>query len=299
MLDYRRIQKLANRTTADVGANYDSHREQTMRRIREAADLEKAERKTMARTGTDSRILVAGAGNANDLNLPELAGLASELWLVDIDGDAISRALNAAAWGRNEEGSILADTKTWIGDAGGLVDGIDLFLTQTEKDPGDLAWALSELGKVSWLEGLPQGAPGGVPGQGSVDVAISQCLLSQIVWPVTERIWQVTGISWQEGQRRLAAEAKEFPYPLLGQVLRHLMLSHLSWLAWTVRPGGIVLVNSDVRWRGVPICGANPLVLRPEAGFFPRFEWGGVKTWKWSVEESVEALILSVMARKP
>ncbi|KLU59991.1 hypothetical protein CEB3_c34220 [Peptococcaceae bacterium CEB3] len=306
MLDYRRIQGLANRTTADAWASYDSHREQTMRRIREAADLERADRMRMTRRETGrSRILVAGAGNANDLDLPELVGLASELWLVDIDGDALGRALNTVTRGRNEVHSTPAKIKTWVGDAGGLADGIDLFLTQMETNPGDLARALSELAQVSWPEGLPRGAPGrgvpgsGYPGQDSVDVAVSQCLLSQLVWPVTEKVWQVTGIAWQEGQRRLAAEAKEFPYSLLGQVLRRLALSHLSWLTRTVRPGGIVLVNSDVRWRRVPIYGANPLVLRAEAGSFLRFDRDDVKAWNWSVEESVEALILSVVARKP
>lgn len=311
MLDYRRIQRVANRTTTEAWNTYEHHRKKTMQRIREGCG--------MGMVGNScGRMLIVGVGNANDLDLAELTGLVSELWLVDIDETALRKARARAARETGRRSGIGSGAglgsgverapdkvKIWSGDAGGRVALIDAFLARVEHSPQALAPALLELAAALSGAGALSfpGQENMDPGQENMDVVVSQCILSQILWPVAEKVWENTGIPWSEGQGRLAAGAEDFPYSVLGQVLRQLALSHLTWLEQLLRPGGVVLINSDILWQGVPIYGANPLALLHEAGYFPERLWklegADVQEWDWSVEESVQALVQSVIARKP
>lgn len=261
-----------------------------MLRIREAVE---------AAGISSGRLLIAGAGNANDLDLAELADLATELWLVDIDEAALSTALSTASQGKDYQTGVASEkVKVWIGDAGGQVALIDAFLAQVARSPQALLSALSELALA-----LSAGGPNlPLPGRECMDVVVSQCILSQILWPVAEKVWEITGIPWSEGQGRLFAQAGDFPYPVLGRVLRQLAFSHLAWLERLVRPGGAMLINSDIFWRGTLLYGANPLDLLPQAEHSPgrslNLKWDSVQEWDWFVEESAQAVVQSVLIRR-
>ncbi|MHB1651158.1 MAG: hypothetical protein ACYCVD_01610 [Desulfitobacteriaceae bacterium] len=283
MLNYSRIQGLANKLTLEAKDTYRGHREQTMQRIRESLRLlgKRAD-----------RILIAGVGNANDLDLEELIGLAEEVWLVDIDEATIQRI--AARF------TLTGKVRIWCGDAGGMSSWIDTFREKVYAAPEHLSSALCEL---SALQALP-GPVSQFPFPGTFDLAVSQCVLSQILWPVTQTIWDIAGISWFDGQRKLKEAVRVYPYVELARVLRQLAFSHLAWLLEVVHPGGVAILNSDVVWQGTPIYGTDIMSLMETIPRTDLPQWireiilDEAMYWDWKIDESTEARVQSVIFQR-
>lgn len=273
------------------------------------------------------KMLVVGVGNANDLDLRELADMASEIWLADIDRPSMEAALVREGFkaGTQESGykdmyvGVQAAIKTtdpkdvrkgfqfWIGDAGGNADGIDDFLETVSSIP---SLKLSGSGiirsdaLIAALRSLSEKAQAWhLDSEEGFDLVLSQCLLSQILWPVAQTVWENSGIPWQEGQAKLAGGCRDPLYAELARALRYLALGHLMWTAGRLRPGGMLILNTDVLWKGVPLYGTDVqemLDVRPfghdSAGAI--LQLCGKKEWTWQLDATTMTLVRSYRLQK-
>ncbi len=312
MLQYIDIQNLANRATWDEGRYYQKHRQESMSSLRQAVHL----------VGRPEQFLVVGVGNANDLDLPELVGMAPKVWLADIDRASVERALaRQGLRKRSQEGAPEAvrqdfqeRLRVWIGDAGGSAQEIDDFLRavsplssrqRMERRPV-LAEALQRLAQRvgDYQPGADEASvpEPGLPGTG-FDFVVSQCVLSQILWPVAQAVWETAGIPWQEGQAKLAGGSQDPLYPELAWALRSLTLGHLAWVERRLRPGGILVLNTDVSWQGVPLYGTDVAAaltnMPPSQGRkWAALQPNGQKEWEWQLDEATRALVRSYRLKK-
>jgi hypothetical protein len=148
------IHQRGNRRTADLWELYTPHR------ARITALLAR-----LAPEHGGGRLCVLGAGNANDLDLAALAQKYTEIHLVDLDGEALQRALRRLP--AEFAARIVVHDKI---DLTGIIDRLD-------------GWARAA-SSASTLTRAAAAAPtqvaAAVPGR--FDVVVSTCVLSQIAW---------------------------------------------------------------------------------------------------------------------
>lgn len=334
VLRYSDIQSLANRTTWDEAGIYRRHREETMKSLRQGAGF----------FGSPATLLVVGAGNANDLDLTELLGLAGEVWLADMDRAAMERALVRQGLHQGERDPGRKGVHLWIGDAGGTAAGIDAFrqtaarianrqvphphpygtehLSQPLSRPPSellpesmsglrsasssdrLRELLRRLAEKAMADPSPEvDQPDDAFPSSGFDLVVSQCVLSQILWPVTEMVWETTGIYWQDGQRELTLERGKAFYGDLAFALRQLTLAHLGWLWSRLRPGGVLVFNTDVVWQGIPLYATDVEaalagVTDARRDFWIARKLLGKEEWEWQLDENTRAVVRSYHYRK-
>lgn len=281
-VDYQGIQRLANKSTADAYEFYRHHREKTMGIIRETcATLEK----------DVAKILIIGVGNANDLDLLELTTFAKEVWLMDIDEVALNRSLQIL--GTNEK------IRKWVGDAGGMAREIDEFRQEALAKPGQLKQIISDFNINSNFPNKHF-----IPGTEIFDLVVSQCVLSQILWPLTQTVWDITKIPWHEGQRKLAESVDLYPFRELAEAVIKLSYSHLAWLINALIPGGTAIINSDMSWNGTPLFGTDLIELSkikstdnlPDSVRKLTYKKAG--EWVWKLDETTTAQVKSLIIEK-
>lgn len=156
-----------------------------------------------------ARLCVLGAGNAYDLDLAELLDRFSELHLVDIDPDALARAKQRApARGRARVSNHAPF------ELSGMFEHLERW-ARLQVTPEELMQAPAR-GAQRIAAALP----------GPFDVVASTCLLSQLQLQLLELI----------GDR----------HRLFGALRELLTLTHLRTLAALTKPGGRVLLLTDL-----------------------------------------------------
>jgi hypothetical protein len=154
------------------------------------------------------RVLVLGAGNANDLDLAVVARGSDEVHLADIDGAALRRAV------RRQDEPTRARLVVHPGrDLSGLLDRLPSWRTQ----PPDVE-TLAQTAPFA-------GARVAAELDGPFDVVVSDCLLSQVAWTCFRALG--------DG-------------PLLMDVLDVALAAHLRALVALTRPGGRCVLATDV-----------------------------------------------------
>jgi hypothetical protein len=153
-------------------------------------------------------LIVLGAGNANDLDLPTLVQRYEEIHLADVDAVAIARAVrrqDAATSARLavHGGRDLSGLLRWLPAWREQPPSLEL-LARVARSAG--AWAAAQI-------------------DGTFDVVLSDCLLSQIAWTCFRALG--------DG-------------PLLANVLDIAMAAHLRTLVALARPGARCLLVTDV-----------------------------------------------------
>jgi SAM-dependent methyltransferase len=155
----------------------------------------------LARVPPGRAAAILGAGNGNDVDLAALAGRFERVHLVDLDGEALAHA--AATPGAREAARIVVHA------------GVDLGVIPAED---------SSAGAID--HAVEAAARGVAMPVGDLDLAVSACLLSQLVLSAAE---------W------VGAE-----HPRCLDLVRAVRLGHLRALARSLRPGGVGLLVSDM-----------------------------------------------------
>ena len=156
-----------------------------------------------------AELCVFGAGDANDLELERLAGMFSELHLVDLDGEALTRARDRQASAMRAK--IVLHERV---DASGLLEHLDAW--------GERFPERTELARVA-----VEAAQSIVHGLGlSFPAVVSTCLLSQLALPF-QRAWLTSRGNWTD-------------------LLSTINAIHLATLAGSTRSGGRCLLAFDV-----------------------------------------------------
>jgi hypothetical protein len=153
-------------------------------------------------------LCVFGAGDANELELEQLASNFSEIHLLDLDGEALARARD------RQTPSVRSKIVLHEGvDASGLLDHLDAW--------GDRFPERAELARVA-----VEVAQSIVHGLGvTFPAVVSTCLLSSLVLPF-ERAWLTSRANWSD-------------------LLSTLSAIHLATLAGSTRSGGRCLLAFD------------------------------------------------------
>jgi hypothetical protein len=159
-------------------------------------------------TSSGGQLLVLGAGNANDLELPTLARRFDEVHLADLDGAALRRAV------RRQDDATRERVVVHPGrDLSGLLGWLPSW--------GVRAPDVATLARAAALAGAHVAAQ--VPGP--FDVVVSDCLLSQVAWTCFHALG--------DGQ-------------LLMNVLDVALAAQLRALVALTRPGGRCVLATDV-----------------------------------------------------
>jgi hypothetical protein len=154
-------------------------------------------------------LCVLGAGNGDDLDLPELVRDFGEVHLVDLDGEALARAVETLPRPARDRVVLHAGL-----DLSGVVDRIDAWGDRFPDD-AELA-ALGE--QLSRRIAATLGR--------DFDVVLSACLLSQLALPLRDRL--VLGLDdWQ-------------------RLFEAIERAHLTTVAALCRPGGTGVLAVDV-----------------------------------------------------
>ncbi|MHB1404076.1 MAG: hypothetical protein ACYCV0_00575 [Desulfitobacteriaceae bacterium] len=280
MFDYRRIQAIANSATCDSQEPYAGHRAQTMKSIKHGI-------KALGRQ--PQKLIVFGVGNANDLEIKELSTLAPEVWFADIDGETLNNTV---------ERYRLADkVRIWVGDAGGGVEEINRLRTAAGASPQSLEALLAE------LELNLQFNSNNNPFPEKFDLVVSQCLLSQIQWAVSQTVWDWAQITFAAGQRLLKDGVQSSPFLQLARVLELITFNHVKWLAGILRRGGMLILNTDITWLGIPLYGTD--VWRIWQYLAEKHSLKGLllkvheeKLWQWELDERTAATVSSTLFMK-
>jgi hypothetical protein len=156
------------------------------------------------------RLCVLGAGNGNDLDLASLLEAYREVHLVDLDGEALAR-------GAERQG--VADRPALVRhgnlDVTGMLDAMARWSPLGTVSDGELEtlvdWPSRRVGLA-----LP----------GSFDSVASTCLLSQLIGNAHHSIGEA--------------------HPRFGHVIQGIRLGHLRLMASLARPGGRVVLITDV-----------------------------------------------------
>lgn len=162
-----------------------------------------------AETGRE-RLCVLGAGNANDLDLPALLFVYREVHLVDLDRKSL--ALGAARQEVAEHPALRLEGGV---DLTGMIDAFAGWTPRTALGPRDLE-AVAE-----WPASRVAGTLGG-----PFDVVASTCLLS----PLIGNAFQSVGAA----------------HPRFDALVRAIRTGHLRLLGRLARPGGRVVLITDV-----------------------------------------------------
>jgi hypothetical protein len=190
----QRAEQRGNRDVRDLWNRYRGHRQHVTAEI-------------LALAPAGGRLCVLGAGNANDLELEELAARFEEIHLVDIDAGALARATG------RQGAAVRARLRTHAPvDVSGLYHQLDEAFPR--RPPG--TDVLVPAGTAELLQRLP----------GEFDVVASCCVLSQISW---------------------ALENLAGPDQGLLAVLQQAMLRiHLRAMLGLIHPKGAALLVSDL-----------------------------------------------------
>ncbi|HEY0467695.1 MAG TPA: hypothetical protein VGC79_26020 [Polyangiaceae bacterium] len=184
-----------NRKFSNSWQAYESHRQRLMALIAELPQ--------------GAELCVFGAGACNDLELERLAGTFSEIHLLDLDGEALTRARDRQAPATRAK--IVLHERV---DASGLLEHLDTW--------GDRFPERAELARVA-----VEAAQSIVHGLGrSFPAVVSTCLLSQLALPF-QRAWLTSRGNWRD-------------------LLSTLSAIHLATLAGSTRAGGRCLLAFDV-----------------------------------------------------
>jgi hypothetical protein len=234
------------------------------------------------------RLVVLGAGNMNDLDLPVVVGGFGEIHLVDLDTEALGRGI-----GRQPA---------------------EIQARLTAHAPLDVTGSLEQLrGYVKTapsaadLDGLIRAPAEALAGKlpGPFDVAVSTCLLGQIM----------------HSCRKAMGES-----PNLGVVAQAAAMGHLNLLAQLCRPGGTALLVTDTvssetypleeLWSEQPplelltylektdntFSGTGPSYVRRllnREPLRPHFETARlVEPWLWRLGEKVTLLTYALVLRR-
>lgn len=156
-------------------------------------------------------LCVLGAGNCDDLELPELVDAFGRVHVVDIDGEALDRGVARLPEGRRRDRIVRRGGV----DLAGFVGGAE-------------AWekAVPPLADLLPLAGPASDAMVSAIGAGGFDVVLSSCLLTQL-WVPLKRTLVLTGGEW----KRLFALVS---------------LAHLLTMARLTRPGGTAILATEV-----------------------------------------------------
>ena len=209
-----RLQRNNNTKSADLWAESASHRHIITQL------LQRATAAPPDRAG--QRLAVLGAGNSNDLELATLLKLYAEVALIDLDGEALSRGVQAQNPGGHPGLKLFGDF-----DVSGIIDDLSTYETGTKSDE-----CLNDLVRLASSADIPMpdasGAAGGDAsggGEGGFDAVISTCLLSQIIACV----------------QRVAGENS----PAALKLIEAVRLRHLQLISGWLRPGGQGLLVTD------------------------------------------------------
>ena len=193
-----------NQQSIDAWQSVTSHRRKVTELLRHAA--------TKAQPPAE-RLAVLGAGNCNDLDLATLSQLYREVELFDIDIDAVEQGVRrqcAEPFADEARRRIQIAPPT---DVTGIAD----LLSQWPIDGQD------DCSATKLIEQRLNDLPEGVPVQ-SFDVVVSVCLLSQLIFSVTQTI----GLS-----------------PLGMRIIQSLRRQHLHLLLSMLRRKGIAVLIVD------------------------------------------------------
>lgn len=192
-----RRQHELNRTSVDRWALFEEHRRQVT-----AAIL------SQVRDGGGD-LCIVGAGNCNDIDLSALWQAGCRLHLVDVDGAALAAGL------ARQRPEVAAATRSHRGvDVTGV---LARFIADGATEPGE-----------ERIDRLVREAahPSPLPVPGGMDVAVSVCVLSQLIATVEEAVGK--------GHARIE------------EIADALRAGHLRTLLSLVRPGGRVVVVTEV-----------------------------------------------------
>ena len=201
----------SNRSGVGHEGHFAGHRERLTREIGERAP-----------SGGQGRLCLLGVGNANDVDLEALAAQFREIHLVDLDPEAVGRAVAGVSPARRSRLVVHAPV-----DASGIFDRLEEW-ARTPPVPTAIA------GEVQAAVGRIVGA---LPGP--FDVVVSCCMLTQLQLVLLEIV----------GERNPRFEELR---AALGRI-------HVRTLASLLAPGGAALLVTDLTGdRIYPLAGVPP-----------------------------------------
>jgi hypothetical protein len=191
-----RAEQRGNREIRDLWQRYQGHRQQVTAAILALAPT------------SGGRLCLLGAGNANDLDLEQLAGRFEEVHLVDIDAAALARATG------RQTPAVRARLRS---HAPVDVSGLYQQLARWHVAPSPLppVAALADSGTAAVLAQLPSG----------FDVVASCCVLSQMSWALEQLLTPDAGT--------------------LALMQQALLRIHLRALLALIQPAGAALLVAD------------------------------------------------------
>jgi SAM-dependent methyltransferase len=200
-------QQRSNRNAAPHIGRFENHRRHLTALL--ARDRALPSPIGQARAPEPATLCVLGAGNAADLELEQLSERYEAIHLVDIDQSALARA-HARQTPRTREHLVLHDPV----DLSGMLERLD-------------RWRMMDVSAEELLRQPSSAAEAIAARLGQhFDVVVSACLLSQMHLAV----------------RRALGE----DHPLFGALSYTLTLTHLRTLARLTRPGGRIVLATDV-----------------------------------------------------
>jgi hypothetical protein len=189
------FQTAVNRLGTDARAAYDGHRGRLMRLV--------------GAVQRGSGVCVLGAGNGNDLDLPFLLRTFGDVHLVDVDGEALARAVADLSAAQRAQITLHAGL-----DLSGCLDRIDDWGDRLPDDGALTAFAAEAAARIGRAIGR------------TFDVVLSACLLSQLCHPL---------------QNALA-----LPLPDWQRLFATVTRLHLATCAALTDPGGSTVIACDV-----------------------------------------------------
>jgi hypothetical protein len=192
------FQREVNRLGIGARGVYQGHRERLMRLV------------TAAERGEG--LCVLGAGNGDDLDLPLLTRSFGDVHLVDIDEDALARAVAGLPV------AVQSHVTLHRMDLSGCLSQIDAWGDRLPEDGALARYLATAAAEIARTIGR------------TFDVVLSACLLSQLCHPFQNTL-ALTAAGWRR---------------LFGAVTR----LHLSSMALLTRPGGTGVVACDVLCHG-------------------------------------------------
>lgn len=220
---FARVAKMhaqGNQRSRDGWELYRTHRERLTRTIDAVGE------RVGVQPGSASSLVLLGAGNCNDVELPALAARFHEIHLVDIDATAIERA-------RQLQPPAIAERIVTHGgvELTGLLHRLDRWKSRPP-DAAALEQAVAE-GAAAIAARLPMGR---------ADVAVSCCLMSQLGWSLDAA---VSDDRARPGERGGAA-AGDGDHETGVELRVATIAVHLRTLAGLCRGGGAALLASDI-----------------------------------------------------
>ncbi|MEQ9408482.1 MAG: hypothetical protein RIK87_12180 [Fuerstiella sp.] len=194
-----------NRETAGLTESYQPHREMVMRLMRATvADL------CGSAEGRCSSVVLLGAGNCLDVDLPALSSLFDRIHLVDVDRAAVSDAVAAVE---------LSSDRIQIHAPVDIAEPL-LSLTSRDFEPAEnnrdhCIQVLQLLASENGVAEVPE-----------ADVVVSLCVYSQIL----------------DALQRLIPVG----HPTFGHAVKSVRMGHLRRMLSMLRPGGVAVFVTDV-----------------------------------------------------